>query len=123
MAKNPDQHQSLDEALDRTWLERLLVLSDGVFAIAMTLLVLDLHVPDLVEGYTSADVAHAFWDLWPNLLAFAISFAVIANYWSLHRQIFAERLLSDNNVGPAELRGAVPDLRASLPDLDSCQIR
>jgi TMEM175 potassium channel family protein len=65
--------------------ERLNFFSDAVLAIAITLLALDLHVPD---GPTNADLWR---DLSRNLndyVAFLISFAVIGNYWFLHHRIF-----------------------------------
>ncbi|MFC1401096.1 MULTISPECIES: TMEM175 family protein [Streptacidiphilus] len=63
---------------------RLFGLSDGVFAIAMTLLALDLRVPD--EGDRPADhvLVHALLHEWPHYLAFLISFYVIASYWRRH---------------------------------------
>ncbi|WP_368733027.1 TMEM175 family protein [Streptomyces alkaliphilus] len=57
---------------------RLAALSDGVFAIAMTLLVLDLSVPPGL----SAETFHAeLRDTLPNLGAYALSFAVLAQFW------------------------------------------
>jgi TMEM175 potassium channel family protein len=53
---------------------RVVVLSDGVFAIALTLLVLDVRVP---AGLTGPDLDNALADLPPRLLAYALSFAVI----------------------------------------------
>jgi uncharacterized membrane protein len=56
--------------------------SDGIFAAAMTLLVLDLLPP---EGPLPA----SFVAMWPNLLAFVISFASILVLWVSHHGIFA----------------------------------
>jgi uncharacterized membrane protein len=65
---------------------RILALSDGVFAIAMTLLILDIAVP----ATTSSDgLSTALLDLWPRYLAYLLSFLVIARYWVIHRQSFA----------------------------------
>jgi uncharacterized membrane protein len=62
-------------------LERLAALSDGVFAIAMTLLVLDLHVP-LSEGIHTE---HYLWrqlvKLSPNLVALVLSFLTLGIFW------------------------------------------
>ena len=65
---------------------RLLALSDGVFAIAMTLLALDLRLPDLGAHASDAQLRHALGDDWRGYLAFVISFYVVANYWSVHRR-------------------------------------
>jgi TMEM175 potassium channel family protein len=63
------------------WLrpDRMEAFSDGVFAIAITLLVLDLVVPE-IEG----DVGHALVDQWPTYLAYFVSFASIGAAWILH---------------------------------------
>jgi TMEM175 potassium channel family protein len=65
---------------------RVLALSDGVFAILITLLVLDIHVPDLGPGQS---LAGALRDIWPSLTAFVISFIVAGMYWVGHRDLFA----------------------------------
>jgi uncharacterized membrane protein len=67
-------------------LGRLLALSDGVFAIAMTLLALDLRLPDLGTDPSDARLRHALGDDWRGYLAFVISFYVVANYWGVHRR-------------------------------------
>ncbi|MDQ0942481.1 TMEM175 family protein [Streptomyces sp. V1I1] len=64
---------------------RLLALSDGVFAIAMTLLALDLTLP---AGLDPAGFEHALGDVMPNVWAYALSFLVIAAFWRGHHQIF-----------------------------------
>lgn len=66
---------------------RLLALSDGVFAIAMTLLALDLHVPDIGRNPTDGALQHALREQVPNYLAFLISFYVVAAYWTRHRRL------------------------------------
>jgi len=57
---------------------RLHALTDGVYAIAMTLLVLELHVPD---ARSSSELLTALAALGPNLFAFALGFAVLGTYW------------------------------------------
>jgi uncharacterized membrane protein len=76
-------------------LGRLLALSDGVFAIAMTLLALDLRLPDLGADPTDAQLRHALNDDWGGYLAFAISFYVVANYWSAHRRVMRAATTAD----------------------------
>jgi uncharacterized membrane protein len=61
-------------------------LSDGVFAIIMTLLVLDIHVPSIGPG---SSLAGALSEVWPSLIAFVISFIVAGMYWVGHRDLFA----------------------------------
>jgi uncharacterized membrane protein len=68
-------------------LGRLLALSDGVFAIAMTLLALDLRLPDLSGDPTDAALRHTLGDEVPTMLAFVLSFYVVAGYWLTHRRL------------------------------------
>ncbi|WP_239149468.1 TMEM175 family protein [Streptomyces sp. SID12501] len=63
---------------------RLIVLSDGVYAIAMTLLVINVAVPAHLED---AAFHRALGDALPNLGAFALSFTLIAGFWRDHRRI------------------------------------
>ncbi|MET8598041.1 MULTISPECIES: TMEM175 family protein [Streptomyces] len=72
-----------------------MALSDGVFAIAITLLVLDIHVP---QGLDSDGFHQALGDVVPNLGAYAISFAVLAGFWRDHRAIFHRVRLVDADV-------------------------
>ncbi|AVZ76944.1 DUF1211 domain-containing membrane protein [Streptomyces lunaelactis] len=64
---------------------RLLALSDGVFAIAMTLLALDITLPAELD---SDGFKRALRDVMPNLWAYALSFLVIAAFWRGHHQMF-----------------------------------
>lgn len=66
---------------------RIVAFSDGVFAIAITLLVLGLTIK---SGLPDSEVAHAIRDQWDNFLAFAISFAVIGRFWLVHHRFFGE---------------------------------
>jgi uncharacterized membrane protein len=65
---------------------RLLALSDGVFAIAMTLLALELRLPDLGQHVSDSELRHALGDEWQSYLSFVISFYVVAGYWTSHRR-------------------------------------
>jgi uncharacterized membrane protein len=66
---------------------RLLVLSDGVFAIALTLLALDLHVPDVGSSPSNRALDHALAAQSSSYLSFLISFYVVAGYWARHRRL------------------------------------
>ena len=66
--------------------ERLTALSDGVFAIAMTLLVLDVGIP---PGLDTDGFHAAVRDTLPNLGAYALSFFVLAQFWRDHRDVLA----------------------------------
>ena len=62
---------------------RVEAFSDGVFAVAITLLVLDLRVP-----ITNGSLVTALGDEWPRFVAFLISFLVIGIVWVNHHTLF-----------------------------------
>lgn len=64
---------------------RLETLADGIFAIAMTLLVLELQIP---EAAGAGDLGVRLASLWPKFATFFISFVVLGVYWFGHHQIF-----------------------------------
>jgi uncharacterized membrane protein len=67
---------------------RIVAFSDGVFAIAITLLVLQINIPETLPG--SENVADALWDQRGDLLAYGLSFAVIGRLWLVHHRFFGE---------------------------------
>lgn len=74
---------------------RLLALSDGVIAVAITLLVLDIRLPEGFGEFTDAELWGALVALWPRLLAYLLSFLVIGIFWMNHRAKFDEIVKSD----------------------------
>ena len=64
----------------RVALERVIFFSDAVFAIAITLLVIDLRLPDLGNDTTEAQLESALGAVAPRVFAYALSFAVIGVY-------------------------------------------
>jgi uncharacterized membrane protein len=67
---------------------RLEAFSDGVFAVAITLLVFGLQVPTLDSPYTSEKLVSVLLMHWPSYLAFFISFATILIMWVSHHNMF-----------------------------------
>lgn len=65
---------------------RLLAFSDGVLAIVITILVLELKVPSVTESSTLAD---ALSEVRPTFVAFVISFFIVGAYWVWHRRTFS----------------------------------
>jgi uncharacterized membrane protein len=65
---------------------RVMALTDGVFAIILTLLVLEIHVPELAS---EKGLRQALQEIRPSFVAFAISFIVVAISWMGHRELFA----------------------------------
>jgi uncharacterized membrane protein len=76
-------------------LDRILALSDGVFAIALTLLVLNIEVPEIPEYLVAEELPGALLDLWPKFLSYLLSFVVIIFYWIAHHSIFG--LIKDHD--------------------------
>jgi uncharacterized membrane protein len=67
---------------------RIVAFSDGVFSIAITLLVLELTLHPGLK--TDSEIWHALWDQHEKFLAYGISFAVIARFWLVHHAFFSE---------------------------------
>jgi hypothetical protein len=68
---------------------RLETISDGIFAIVMTLLILDVRLPEHVSINSSADLLHALFIISPKIVSFAVSFFIIAGFWVGHHFIFS----------------------------------
>jgi uncharacterized membrane protein len=71
---------------------RLVSLTDGVFAIIMTILVFNIIVPELIlftEGeFASERLSAKFADLWPDFLAYVVSFSTLGAFWVAHHRVF-----------------------------------
>lgn len=67
---------------------RIEALSDGIFAIVMTLLVLELKVPDLPRKVPAAELWHAVLEHWPTFFSFLITFVLASQYWFWHHLTF-----------------------------------
>jgi uncharacterized membrane protein len=63
-------------------LERLAALSDGIFAVAMTLLVLDLHIPSAVQVHSERELLVALVPLGPQWVAYGMSFLTLGIFWA-----------------------------------------
>lgn len=69
-------------------LDRIVFFSDGIFAIAMTLLVVSIAVPQIPTDLVAQELADRLLELLPNLLSYVISFLVIFSYWTVHHSMF-----------------------------------
>lgn len=69
-------------------LERLIFFSDAVFAIAITLLALEIRLPALPEAVSNAQLQDALLSLAPKYLSYVISFLVIGVFWVSHHRTF-----------------------------------
>jgi uncharacterized membrane protein len=94
-----DTDEPLARRTHRHWFDRLIMLSDGVFAIAITLLAFDLRGPAVWDGR----MASLWGDLAPKLDAYALSFVVISVYWLAHKRFMAMILTVDAAVSVINL--------------------
>ncbi len=68
--------------------ERIITLSDGVFAIVITLLVLEIKVPEIEPNLVAQELPIAVFHLFPKIIAHIISFVVLGIYWIGHHNSF-----------------------------------
>jgi uncharacterized membrane protein len=81
----PDLPPAIREASETARLEAF---SDGVFAIAITLLVLEIQVPSPTQTHHGRDLLPALLRLWPSYLGYLISFVTLGIMWANHHSIF-----------------------------------
>ena len=87
VAKNREEHE--------VEFSRIVAFSDGVFSIAITLLVLELKLPQHLEH---GEIWDSLWDQREQFLAYGISFAVIARFWLVHHSFFSEVKAFDSRL-------------------------
>ncbi len=81
-AKPPERAGAAD---DERGLERLVFFSDAVIAIAITLLAIEIHLPEVHSG---TEIPAALFSLWPQYLGYVISFLVVGSFWYGHHRMF-----------------------------------
>jgi uncharacterized membrane protein len=70
--------------VERTDLGRIAAFTDGVMAVAITLLVLNLEAPRVPDG----ELDDALVDLIPSLIAYLLAFALVGRFWVIHHRLF-----------------------------------
>lgn len=68
--------------------QRIEALTDGVFAIVMTLLVLELSIPLISEPAVDAALSHRLLEMWPKYLSYVVSFLVLGLWWLFHHGVY-----------------------------------
>ncbi len=91
LARSPEKREQDNKKV----LGRILAFSDGVFAIAILLLLIDIRLP---ADTTAVNLGSVLIELWPKYLAFLLSFVVIGLYWSAHVRLFREIIRYDQNL-------------------------
>ena len=81
------QHHDLFENRKQFQLERMILFSDAVFAIAITLLIIEIKIPEL-EGKESVLAAFERNDTFRGFFGLALSFAIIGQFWTNHHRLF-----------------------------------
>ena len=84
---NKMDNSEIKEHKNKFQLERLILFSDAVFAIAITLLVIELKLPEL-EGVNNKTLAHALVQVLPHFFSLLLSFMIIGIYWVAHHHMF-----------------------------------
>src|SRR5215210_2931111 len=79
---NPQDH-SLERGNE---IERTVFFSDAAFAIAITLLALEIRLPNVADDPTA--LQEALIGLWPKFFSYLISFWFVGNYWVAHHRVF-----------------------------------
>ena len=79
---------------------RLVAFSDGVFAISITLLVLEIKPPA-----DDRNLLHGLLALWPSYLAYAVTFLFIGQVWVNHHVMFDHIQAADRTVLLLNIRG------------------
>jgi len=77
---------------------RIEAFSDGVMAIIITIMVLELRVPKLAEAFSREDFWREMEHFWPKLLAYAMSFVIVGIFWVNHHGFFHNLQKSDGKL-------------------------
>lgn len=73
---------------DETGMERLVFFSDAVFAIAITLLALEIRLPNDIADANNVELLKSLIAIWPKYLGYFVSFLSIGNFWVIHHRQF-----------------------------------
>ena len=74
---------------------RIEAFSDSVFAVAITLLTLEIALPELPVGGPIPNLSGLVFSLWPEFISYLVSFMVIGLFWIVHHRIFRLIVRSD----------------------------
>lgn len=83
-----DVHEE-EEIKKEFQLERVILFSDAVFAIIITIMVIDIKLPENLKTGSVKHFQEAFYELIPKLLAYGLSFFIVAAFWIRHLKLSA----------------------------------
>ncbi len=93
--ERPNSERSREQHRD---VARAEAFSDGVFAFAITLLVLAIRIPRLGDPDATAGLQMLLIQQWPSYVAFALTFAVVGTVWANHRLMFSHFVQTDHGL-------------------------
>ncbi len=85
-------------ATDEPTTNRIEAFSDGVLAIVITLMVLEVKIPEMEDSVSNHEALHQLFPILPKLLAYALSFSMIAIFWVNHHQLFHSICISTRGL-------------------------
>ena len=88
MEEVPEPVESSEVDEKSIGVDRIAAFSDAVFAVAITLLVLNIDVPQVPTSLVSEKLPSEIWALWPKFAAFIVSFLIIGVFWVFHHMLF-----------------------------------
>lgn len=97
MIEHDNIEDKRDEIKKEFQLERMILFSDAVFAIVITLMAIEIKIPELEGSSKIHNLSHSLWELLPVFLAYIVSFFFIGSTWYHHLKIFS--LLKDYDRG------------------------
>lgn len=71
---------------DENGMERIVFFSDAVFAIAITLLALEIRLPENIAHAGNGELLQSLASIWPKYLGYIVSFLSIGNFWVIHHR-------------------------------------
>jgi uncharacterized membrane protein len=77
---------------------RIEALSDGIFAIVMTLLILEIHVPNLPPNAANLEVTPALFALWPKFASYFVAFVSLGFFWVGHHLMYHAIRRADRTI-------------------------
>lgn len=85
---SPEKPRAARWSLGNVSTGRIEALSDGVFAIVLTLMVFQIRVPDLTDTQAANELWFRLHHQWPEFYSYAISFIVVGTFWVGHHNLF-----------------------------------